>query len=399
MAATFAGFLGWILARSGNYSGPLVTQHMWGGFTLAAVVWLCWMLRLRMGEQKRHRSYAAALAAGVLVVSWTGYRGGQITQGEDHLTQYMPELLRHVIGVAPRAPTVEAAPGSFYLARVQPILLEQCASCHGAKKQKSSLRLDSYGWLMRGGKHGAVVKAGNVQASDLLRRIKLSPDSDDFMPKEKKRPLAPDQQKIIELWIAAGASGDLPLEAIKDAPVTSPTVAPIEVSFPEIDGVKIAKERESTANAVEQLQSRYPNILIYESRNSANLVLNASLLGPKFGDSDLAAFAPVVAQITVADFSRTAITDHAAPAIAAMKNLRVLRLAQTGLKDDFLKSMDELPELQSLNVYATAVTEHALPTLGKFPKLQHFYAGQTSIRSGVIIPKNLEGKVILEAAQ
>lgn len=399
IAATSAGFLGWILARSGNYSSPLIKQHMWGGVTLAAVVWLCWMLRLQMGEHRPQKFYASALGAAVLVVSWTGYRGGQITQGEDHLTQYMPELLRHAIGLGEKPPTVEAAAGSFYLARVQPIFDDQCVNCHGPKKQKSNLRLDSFGWLMRGGKHGTAIKAGNAQASDLFRRITLSPDADDFMPKEKKRPLSPDQQKLIELWIASGASGTLPLEAIKDLPAGTPVAAPVEVSFPEVDVAKVAKEREATAKSVEELQSKYPNILGYESRNSAGLVLNASLLGGKFGDAELAAFAPVAGEITVADFSRTAITDNAAAAISAMKELRVLRLAQTGVSDGLLKSLSGLDQLQSLNLFATGVTPAALPLLEKFPNLQHFYAGQTSIRAGAAIPKSLEGKVVLEAAQ
>lgn len=399
MAAVFAAYLGWCLARSGSFASSIVTQHMWGGVTLTAVVWLCWILRLQTGDHDLQKFYVSALTAGVLVVSWTGYRGGQITQGEDHLTQYMPELLRHAIGIGAKPPTVNAAAGSFYLARVQPIFDDQCVSCHGPKKQKSNLRLDSYGWLLRGGKHGAAIKAGNAQASDLFRRITLSPDADDFMPKEKKRPLSAEQQKIVELWIAAGASGDLPVEAIKDLPTGTPTAAPIEVSFPEVNAAQVAKEREGAAKAVEQLQSKYPNILNYESRNSADLVLNASLLGAKFNDSDVAAFAPIAGQVTVADFSRTAITDQAASLISAMKKLRVLRLAQTGVNDEFLKSLNGLDQLQSLNVYGTGVTAAALPLVGQFPKLQHLYAGQTSIRAGAAIPKNLEGKVVLETTQ
>ncbi|PYX63741.1 MAG: hypothetical protein DMG78_31320, partial [Acidobacteria bacterium] len=31
LSATAAAVLGWCLGRSGGYSGPLVTQHMWGG--------------------------------------------------------------------------------------------------------------------------------------------------------------------------------------------------------------------------------------------------------------------------------------------------------------------------------------------------------------------------------
>ena len=396
MTAIFAAFLGWCLARTGGYFGPLVTQHMWGGITLTGVCWLCWMLHGRIGEPNATKYYAAALSVGVLVVSWTGYRGGQISQGEEHLTEYMPSLLRHSIGLPDNTPLAQAAADSFYAVRVQPIFAERCVTCHGPKKQKSGLRLDSYGWLMKGGKHGTIIKAGNAPGSDLFRRITLSPDQDDFMPKEKKQPLSLDQLKVIELWISAGASGNLPLNAINNLPAGgSVAAAPIQVSFPEIDPVAVARAREGIASAVAQLQNKFPSILNYESRDSADLVLNASLMSSKFGDADLRAFAPVADHITVADFSRTAITDRAAPGIAAMKRLRVLRLSQTKITDATLKALIGLDQLQSLNVYGTGVTIAALPLLEKLPKLEHIYAGQTAIPSGVTIPQDLTGKLVL----
>ena len=45
LSSLVAAILGWCLARSGGYSGRLVTQHMWGGLFVAAACWLCWMLR------------------------------------------------------------------------------------------------------------------------------------------------------------------------------------------------------------------------------------------------------------------------------------------------------------------------------------------------------------------
>ncbi len=396
IAAMVAAFLGWCLARSGSYSGPLVTQHMWGGIMLAAVCWLCWILRGSMDEPLARKFYAAGVTIWVLLVSWTGYRGGQISQGEEHLTEYMPLPLRHAIGLSDKAPLVEAAADSFYMVRVQPILAERCVNCHGPKKQKSSLRLDSYGWVMKGGKHGAIIHAGNAPGSDLFRRVTLSPDQDDFMPKEKRQPLSPDQLKVIELWISAGASGNLPLNAIKQLPAgRSPAAAPVEVSFPEINSAEVAKAREGIASAVAQLQNKFPNILNYESRDSADLVLNASLMGLKFGDADLRAFAPVAEHITVADFSRTAVTDHAASGIAVMKHLHLLRLANTKVTDATLKVLNGLDQLHSLNVYGTGVTAAALPLLEKLPKLEHVYAGQTAIPSGVSIPPGLTGKLVL----
>jgi hypothetical protein len=215
------------------------------------------------------------------------------------------------------------------------------------------------------------------------------------MPKEKRQPLSLDQLKIVELWIGAGASGTLPQNAIKDLPTGGSVAAvPVQVSFPEIDPVAVAKARERIAAATAQLQKKFPNILDYESRASADLVLNASLLGTKFGDADLQAFAPVADHITVADFSRTAITDRAAPAIAAMKHLRVLRLAQTKITDATIKALDGLGQLQSLNVYGTGVTVAALPFLEKFPKLEQVYAGQTAIPSSLSVPQGLTEKLV-----
>jgi uncharacterized membrane protein len=395
MSAIFAAFLGWCLARTGGYSGSLVTQHMWAGITLTAICWLCWILHGRMGEPNAKKYYAVVLTACVLVVSWTGYRGGQVSQGEEHLTEYMPSLLRHAIGLQDKEPLLQASADSFYLLRVQPIFNERCVTCHGPNKQKSGLRLDSYGWLMRGGKHGIVIKARNAPGSDLFRRVTLSPDQDDFMPKEKKQPISLSQVRLIELWIGAGASGNLRLNAIQQLLAGGSTAAaPVEVSFPKINLTDVAKAREGIASAVAQLQNKFPNILNYESRDSGDLVLNASLMGVKFGDADLRAFAPVADHITVADFSRTAITDRAGPGIAAMKRVRVLRLSQTKITDATMKAFYGLDQLQSLNVYRTGVTVSALPLLEKLPKLDHVYAGETAISSGVSIPQGLTGKLV-----
>lgn len=396
IAASAAAFLGWCLARGGSYSGPLVTQHMWGGVSLAMICWFTWALREWIVGPRTEKVYAAALTLGILVVSWTGYRGGQVSQGEDHLTEYMPPVLRSVFGLSNgEPPSSEAAIGSFYQLHVQPIFAERCVSCHGAQKQKSKLRLDSYGWLMRGGKHGGIIKSGDPQGSDLFRRIALAPDHDDFMPKGKG-PLSADQLKTIELWIKAGASGSIPPEAVNGLASGGPVaIAPKPVSFPQFDPTAVVKAREDIASAVRQLEEKFPNILSYESRGSADLVLNASSLGSKFDDADVQALAPIAEHIIVADFSRTSVTDRAASAIAAMKHLHVLRLAETKITDQTLRALSNLDQLQSLNVYGTGVTAAALPFVAQLAKLEHFYAGRTAIQLGVPVPPSLAHKLVL----
>ena len=396
ISASTAAMLGWCLARSGGYSGPLLRQHMWGGIALAAVCWLCWLLHTRASEFGPRGIYAFTLSISIGLVAWTGYRGGQLSLGENHLTEHTPAGLRQLLGVSNRPSSLSSTDvHTFYGARVQPIFAARCVGCHGPTKHKGNLRLDSYDALMQGGKDGLVVQAGNVQGSDLFRRITLSPGHDDFMPKESKRPLTPDQVKTVELWIGAGASGTLAVDSIKDAPVglASPPVA-AEVTFEEVDPAAVAKLRAGMAPLVAQLQKQLPGILEYESRGSADLRLDASILGPKFGDNDLAALAPLAEHITLADFSRTAITDQSVGAIAAMKRLRVLRLMNTGITDTTLEGLGTLDQLESLGVYETRVTPAALPGLARLPKLAHVYVGQTGIPAGVSVPNALAGKLI-----
>ena len=390
LGATTAALLGWCMGRSGGYSGMLITQHMWGGVVLSLVCWVCWLLRTWLPELCL--TYAVALALGVGMVAWTGYRGGQLSLGPNHLTEHMPNGLRNLLGVENNGEASGSAdPNTFFGARIQPIFTAHCIKCHGADKHKGNLRLDSYRALMRGGKDGPVIQAGNIQGSDLFRRITLPASHDDFMPKGKQ-PLIADQVKIIELWIGEGASETLALNAIKNAPSGSAALA--EAKFEEIDPAAVAKLRSAIAPAVSRLQKQFPNILDYDSRGSAELRLNASILGSKFGDRDLEAFTPIAEHIIVADLSRTVVTDHSADAIAAMKRLRVLRLMNTHLTDATLLRLDSLNQLESLNVYGTAITPAVLPTIAKLPKLSHFYAGQTGILPGKSVPENLVGKLV-----
>lgn len=393
LSAIFAASLGWCLARNGNYSGRLVTQHMWGGVCVAALCWLCWMLYGRFAEQRLDLIYACALVVAAAVVSWTGYRGGQLSQGENHLTEHMPGELRDWLGLSfeDKGPSA-ASSTSFFTVRVEPVFAGHCNNCHGRAKQRSRLRLDSYEAVMRGGKHGAVVKAGNAQGSELFHRVTLSVGDDKVMPAEGKKPLSADEIKILQLWIVAGTSPTLAVEAIKDAPASAtPVVA--DVTFEEIDAAAVAKTRASLAPTVAQIQKRFPNALDYESRGSADLVLNVSLLGAGFGDEDMAGLKPLAEQIVMADFSGTAITDRSAASIAAMKRLRVLRLMHTQITDTTVQALSGLNQLQSLSLFGTGVTPVSLQVTARLPKLQHLYAGQTRIPADVQVSEAVRRKL------
>lgn len=86
------------------------------------------------------------------------------------------------------------------LDEVLPILKARCVACHGPAKLEGQLNLALLPGIKRGGKHGAVIVAGNLDASLLWRRVAA-----DEMPVDS--PLPPEEKAVLKRWIEAGAPG------------------------------------------------------------------------------------------------------------------------------------------------------------------------------------------------
>jgi len=97
---------------------------------------------------------------------------------------------------------------------VQPILRQNCYSCHSARQQKNGLRLDRRKDAMRGGTI-AVIGPGNADGSRLYQRL-IGNDFGVQMPPTGA--LRPEQVAIIKQWIDEGA--EWPDELAGDRPAT-----------------------------------------------------------------------------------------------------------------------------------------------------------------------------------
>ena len=86
-----------------------------------------------------------------------------------------------------------------YLTQIKPVLRERCFACHGALKQKGSLRLDTVALAIQGGDSGAAIEPGDPEASLLLERVSAS-DESERMPPEGE-PLKPEQIAALRNWI------------------------------------------------------------------------------------------------------------------------------------------------------------------------------------------------------
>ncbi len=113
-------------------------------------------------------------------------------------------ILLFAVLVAPRIWAGPATPEQlvFFETKVRPLLLDNCVSCHGEKKQKGGLRLDSKAALLKGGKNGVVLVPGKPDSSRLVQAISYT-DEDLQMPPDGQ--LTPDQVRILTQWVAMDA--------------------------------------------------------------------------------------------------------------------------------------------------------------------------------------------------
>jgi Planctomycete cytochrome C len=69
------------------------------------------------------------------------------------------------------APISAADPADVFKTKVWPIIEGSCTGCHGEKKQKGKLRLDTReGWLKGG--EGKIVEEGHPEKSSVITSVK-----------------------------------------------------------------------------------------------------------------------------------------------------------------------------------------------------------------------------------
>ena len=361
VAAIASAWLGWLLAWSGGYEGSLVTRHMWGGVSLAAASLTCWGL-----YHWKRRAYAVALLATLGLLIWTSDQGGKLTHGETFLTEHSPGPLRRWLGEEKPS---GVDPTSFYAMRVQPIFEDKCVHCHNAGKFKGKLRLDRYEHVMRGGKDGPVIRAGEPGKSELFRRVTLPSDSKDFMPAEGKPALSAAETKTIELWITAGATTQIAESAIQGLP---PLPEENAVSAP------LTADYRPQWNTIEGLETSLSVRLVPRSQNPTDgLILRTASAPERCNDATLAQLAPVASLIVDAELARTMVTDKGMQAIANFPNLRFLDLSNTAVTSTGVKELMRLEKLESLNLTETRVTRNGITELQAKPGLKRLYSFET----------------------
>jgi len=362
-ACLLALTLGVLLAHGGGEAGQGVSRHMAGGIALTIGVLLCLLARLTWSTGQFAYVYSALLSCTILALVWTADQGGALTHGSNYLTQYMPAPLKRL--TTWRTPTSPAA--SFYAHHINPVFDANCVSCHGESKTSGGLRLDSYNFLMQGGKDGPVIQAGSPDMSLLLQRVTLPTDHKQFMPAEGKPPLRPEEISWIKAWIQQGASP------------TATTLA--DITFPdELPDLPLHPVGDYSALLPEIRQmgkSQGAKLIPVSSKPEDGLILFTVDVASNFGDAQLAQFQKFAPYIVEAELDRTAVTNACFDTLKQFTNLRALHLEETHITGDGFAKLTPLSQLTYINLSGTQVTTQSVATLRSMKNLRHLYLYNT----------------------
>lgn len=229
ISSIVAVILGLLLSNTDTYGSDLVPLHQWSGISTMVLA----SFTAFFYYKNYRRIPFVLLCFTVFGVSVAGYFGGEITHGDDYLSSVLP-LDDNEASADPNGFSLASIKGPLtpnqlqdLNLQVRTILAHNCYSCHGEVKAKGDLRLNTRQDIMKGGKDGVVVLAGHPEKSEIIRRLKLSPNDKESMPSKGKK-LSSNEIATLEFWIKQGAPWP-------DGPEKSLFhVAAIEPRLPEI---------------------------------------------------------------------------------------------------------------------------------------------------------------------
>ncbi|WP_341225053.1 c-type cytochrome domain-containing protein [uncultured Arcticibacterium sp.] len=385
LSGVSACILGWILSNSGDYAYQLLENHKLSGIGLTVLSLLLFFFLTDKGKSiiTLPKKVLSVLFLSIIgLMSYAGHQGGNLTHGTEYLTlatltetkREIPEKIEDVL---------------IFEDLVQPILDKKCTQCHQSGKKKGELVLSSYEDIMKGGKNGAVLNVGNIDESELIRRVTLEKEHEEFMPTDGKTPLTEGELAILKWWINNEAVN-------KDISFLS-----LESHGEVLDNVEVylgykkaATGSDSHGGAISETYN--PNIptnvdlsllpeiekggFTYRVMNHEPLMLDIAIdrnrTSPKI---DLKELLPLAKNIIWLNLTDAAISSADFESLSQMENLEKLKLNGTKIDDESLKNIAPLKYLNALNLNDTQVSDKALEVFKDHKGLKHIYVWRTKV--------------------
>lgn len=384
LSGVAACVLGWLLSNTGDYSYQLLENHKLSGIGLTALSLLLYFFLTDKGKailDLPKKALSVLFLSIIGLMSYAGHQGGNLTHGTEYLTlatltetkREIPEKLEDVL---------------VFEDLVQPILDKKCTQCHQSGKKKGELVLTSYDDIIKGGKNGAILSLGNIDESEIIRRVTLEKEHEEFMPTDGKTPLTKEELAILKWWITNDAVNKevafLGLESHKEV----------------LDNVEVylgyKKATHGGENNLASQESYNPNIpaiadlsllpeiekggFTFRVMNHEPLMLDIAIDRNRQTDKiDVKGLLPLAKNIIWLNLADAALSSSDLQEISQLENLEKLKLNGNKIEDAFLPKLASLKYLNAVNLNETPISHKGLSSFKDHENLKHIYVWRSQL--------------------
>ena len=394
LMAVLVAITGLFLSKENSYADDLLTQHQWGGVAIALCSWIMVIINhhYKPFQESKTQRITIGLFLLILVTVFT-HKGAQLTHGVDAIS--IPESSNATIDTT-KIKVLDST-ASVYEKAVQPILLDKCVGCHGPKKVKGNLLLDSKEHILKGGKHGSVLDLSGT--SSIIERIHLPLNEEKHMPPDGKPQLTPAELKILNDWISAGGNFNKKMLELNKADslyiLANSYKAPVEKN----------KNKANAGPDISEYNTNYCNVH-YVYPGSTLIEVNF-FQGSFYNREQLKKLDKIKEQIVSLNMQSMPIQQEDVSIIASFKQIEKLNLNYTGLNIKALEAIKSLNKLQSLSIAGIEANANELSNLVKGTSIQNLHIWNTQIKQDqvsivqsskknllVTVGDNLENEII-----
>lgn len=375
LSACLAAASGIQLHNEPGYGASDVLElHEQLGLATAACGIVVFLLRA-FGAQAMYR-WALILTVGVLIP--TGHFGAEMTHGKNFLFEPLDQS-EQTDPITP-IPAPEGGPVlASYEAHVSRFFAARCNECHGDRKVKGGLRMDSPEALLAGGDGGPAIEAGIApEDQELLYRMLLPIDDDDHMPPDHKAQPTEAEIDLLRAWLAAGAPFEGDFELAEGASLPEP-VEPESAEADSPDEEPVAASPGVPDAVLDTMRDRLVHVQAVEAGSS---LLWVDFAAPaKTVDDGMVRelLTPVVDWVGELSLARTQITDSSLDLIAAMPQLVRLDLRETQVTSAGLAHLIGHEQMRELVVSRTQLDDSVIDTLRQLPALTQLWVWDSGI--------------------
>ena len=394
LMAVLVAITGLFLSKENSYADDLLTQHQWGGVAIALCSWALVIINhhYQPFQESKTQRITIGLFLLILVIVFT-HKGAQLTHGVDAIS--MPETTNTTADTT-KIKVLDST-ASVYEKAVEPILLDKCVGCHGPKKVKGNLLLDSKEHILKGGKHGSVLDLSGT--SSIIERIHLPIAEEKHMPPDGKPQLTPAELKILNDWISAGGDFNKKMLELNKADslyiLANSYQAPVEKN----------KNKANAGPDISEYNTNYCNVH-YVYPGSTLIEVNF-FQGSFYNREQLKKLDKIKEQVVSLNMQSMPLQQEDINIIASFKQLEKLNLNYTGLNIKALEAIKSLAKLQSLSIAGIEANANELSNLVNGTSIQNLHVWNTQIKQDqvsiiqsskknlfVTVGDNLENEII-----